>query len=320
MGLKNAQTILSDVTTLVQFAVNEQCVQYGQCDSYSPFIASGKPVFHIEYPDSAPNSVSATERNADCNPPGGTEFSTVMKNMTLGGWVAYCDGSYDTTPTQNGDGGGGNRPPPGPKPSTTRRTSTTARPPTTVRTSTTRTSTLRITTSRASVPPFPRPGTTTNTLVPATSSSITYEPPPPPTRTSTTSRTTSRTTSNSQPTNTGGGGGGGSGCRSKHWDQCGGQNWNGCTQCDVSPRFFSLPSHVFSLSLSNLPLFFKSGLMRCLTDGLYMQASVAAVLLPVSVREGLGCIFGWDGGHTHLWWSWRGTLAFVAIRGYLCPY
>jgi len=57
-------------------------------------------VFHVEYPDSAPIPVSATELNADRNPLGVAGPSTVVKNMTLGGWVAYSDKSYETTPTK----------------------------------------------------------------------------------------------------------------------------------------------------------------------------------------------------------------------------
>jgi hypothetical protein len=46
-------------------------------------------MFYVEYPDLAPVSVSATT-NADCNALRITGSSTVMKNMTLGGWVIYC--------------------------------------------------------------------------------------------------------------------------------------------------------------------------------------------------------------------------------------
>ena len=37
------------------FAVNEQCAQYGECADLTPFIEAGKAVFHVEYelPDAA---------------------------------------------------------------------------------------------------------------------------------------------------------------------------------------------------------------------------------------------------------------------------
>jgi len=33
------------------FAVNERCFEYDECDGYAEFIATGKPVFNAEYAD-----------------------------------------------------------------------------------------------------------------------------------------------------------------------------------------------------------------------------------------------------------------------------
>ncbi|ROW08376.1 hypothetical protein VMCG_03269 [Cytospora schulzeri] len=49
-GLKNAAAIIDDVIDVVSFSVNEQCVQYDECDDFIAFPQNGKPVFHIEYP------------------------------------------------------------------------------------------------------------------------------------------------------------------------------------------------------------------------------------------------------------------------------
>ncbi|KAM0267958.1 hypothetical protein ACHAQH_010066 [Verticillium albo-atrum] len=100
-GLKNAGSIIPDVLSDVHFSVNEQCVQYSECETFSPFIKDGKPVFHIEYPDNAPK-VSSSESKKVCTPEGeaaGTDgFSTVIKKMKLDGWVEYCNGdTFDTT-------------------------------------------------------------------------------------------------------------------------------------------------------------------------------------------------------------------------------
>ena len=49
-GLKNA---LEDVEALkdeVDFAINEQCFEYEECDMLTPIIRAGKPVFQVEYP------------------------------------------------------------------------------------------------------------------------------------------------------------------------------------------------------------------------------------------------------------------------------
>lgn len=49
IGLKNDSEQIAELGPLVDFAVNEQCVQYGECGDYSEFLASGKPVFNVEY-------------------------------------------------------------------------------------------------------------------------------------------------------------------------------------------------------------------------------------------------------------------------------
>ncbi|KAK4223256.1 glycoside hydrolase superfamily [Podospora fimiseda] len=92
IGLKNAGEIVKAVLPQMQFAVNEQCAQYDNCGMFSPFITANKPVFHIEYPDGAPRSVSATDKNEACSAPGSNGFSTIIKGMNLAGWAQYCDG------------------------------------------------------------------------------------------------------------------------------------------------------------------------------------------------------------------------------------
>lgn len=97
---------------LVHFSVNEQCVEFGECATFAPFIEAGKPVFHIEYPNGAGEGDAAAqglEKNAVEGICGGSDgvrtgkakgaegFSTVMKTMALDGWVEYCGGQVATT-------------------------------------------------------------------------------------------------------------------------------------------------------------------------------------------------------------------------------
>ena len=89
IGLKNGGAILDQVVGRMQWSVNEQCVQYGECEVFRPFIEQGKPVFHIEYPDSTPD-VSASEVATVCEDEGAKGFSTVLKEMGLGDWVVEC--------------------------------------------------------------------------------------------------------------------------------------------------------------------------------------------------------------------------------------
>ncbi|RDL40299.1 uncharacterized protein BP5553_00278 [Venustampulla echinocandica] len=170
-GLKNSLAILPNISNIVQFAVNEQCAQFQECEQYDDFIKSGKPVFHIEYPAKAPQ-VTDAEKKTDCQSTGMVGFSTVLKTMSVDGWVGYCDGSSATTSTSPGG-----------------------------------------------EPPKPPKSTTT---APITTPRTTSKPTP----TKTTSSTTRKPTTTAP-----GGGGSPGGCTQKHWDQCGGNDWKGCTVC-----------------------------------------------------------------------------------------
>lgn len=89
IGLKNAGEIINETIEMMQWEVNEQCVQYQECDIFRPFIEAGKPVFHIEYPSSAPE-VSATTKAKYCDDPSAAGFSSVLKDMDLDNWVDAC--------------------------------------------------------------------------------------------------------------------------------------------------------------------------------------------------------------------------------------
>ena len=98
IGLKNSARLVQYVLPAVEFAVNEQCVQYSECARFAPFIDDGKPVFHIEYPEETTRSVAANYCRKDGAAEGTDGFSTVIKNLNLDGWVKYCDGDVETTP------------------------------------------------------------------------------------------------------------------------------------------------------------------------------------------------------------------------------
>ena len=106
MGLKNAGQIVSKVIDDVQFSVQEQCASQKDCKNFMPFINKNKPVFHIEYPKNKTNDnttisdvkpwceFSKEENNTQYNI---ENFSTVVKNLNLDGWVEYCDNSTAIT-------------------------------------------------------------------------------------------------------------------------------------------------------------------------------------------------------------------------------
>jgi len=120
IGLKNAEMVISSLQNDVDFAVNEQCATYyGGCSSYTRFLNSGKPVFHIEYARTIVNGtiVELRSENSElsvmstqqlqalyCLETGignrrwiskdvASKFSTVIKALELNKWVLYCDGS-----------------------------------------------------------------------------------------------------------------------------------------------------------------------------------------------------------------------------------
>jgi len=89
IGLKNGGAIVNETIGMMQWEVNEQCVQYDECDLFRPFIDAGKPVFHIEYPDSAPD-ISTASKTSICDNPSAQGFSTILKDMDLDDFIEAC--------------------------------------------------------------------------------------------------------------------------------------------------------------------------------------------------------------------------------------
>jgi len=180
-------------------------------------------------------------------------MSTIMKYMVLDGWVKYCDGSIAVTNTTAGI----------PNPHyTPKPTSSTAKPTTTSKPTST---TKPIVTTK--------PSTTTKTTT-----SVTTKSP------------TSTKTTTSKPTTTSASGGG-SGCISKHWDQCGGQDYKGCTVCAVT-----LPPFSYFISLPNTV--HDSDLRLIDVGWICLQSSIPTLLLSMSLRLWLVVSPGT--------WSWHG--------------
>ncbi|KAE8453838.1 hypothetical protein EG329_009350 [Mollisiaceae sp. DMI_Dod_QoI] len=93
MGLKNGGDIVKKVVDKVEYAVNEQCVKYRECNLYQPLIATDKPVFHIEYPNknATINATLSAEAVASiCNHRQAAKFSTILKHMRLDDWMVAC--------------------------------------------------------------------------------------------------------------------------------------------------------------------------------------------------------------------------------------
>jgi hypothetical protein len=94
IGLKNAADIVNNLIDAMQWSVNEQCVEYNECEKFALFIAKGKPVFHVEYPKGSDTNndiaVQNDVREEVCGDPAASGFSTIIKNMVLDGWIETC--------------------------------------------------------------------------------------------------------------------------------------------------------------------------------------------------------------------------------------
>jgi hypothetical protein len=74
IGLKNDVDQVPDLLADFDYSIDEQCAQYDECAQLSPFIAAGKPVFHVEY--SLPLAEFCPQTTA-------LGFSSMRKNTAL---------------------------------------------------------------------------------------------------------------------------------------------------------------------------------------------------------------------------------------------
>ncbi|MER5510228.1 endo alpha-1,4 polygalactosaminidase [Streptomyces sp. NPDC002766] len=81
VGLKND---LDQIPLLVKdfdFAVDEQCAQYGECAALKPFIEADKAVFHVEYELPTSRFCAQSRR---------LKLSSMLKKYELGPWRRAC--------------------------------------------------------------------------------------------------------------------------------------------------------------------------------------------------------------------------------------
>ncbi|KAF1983790.1 glycoside hydrolase family 114 protein [Aulographum hederae CBS 113979] len=102
VGLKNAASIVGDVLADVDFQVNEECGQIGECDLFRSFIEANKPVFGIEYVEGEPSRDTV---DAICGNVESRGFSTVIKHLDLKEWVVYCNGTIPFKPKEGARSG-----------------------------------------------------------------------------------------------------------------------------------------------------------------------------------------------------------------------
>jgi hypothetical protein len=84
VGLKNDIAQIPDLVEYYDFAVNEECHAYRECNLYGPFTASGKPVFNCEY------EVQATSFEELCTSSSSLNLSTIAKEWNLNADICSC--------------------------------------------------------------------------------------------------------------------------------------------------------------------------------------------------------------------------------------
>ncbi|GGY99537.1 endo alpha-1,4 polygalactosaminidase [Streptomyces poonensis] len=81
VGLKNDLPQIPELVDDFEFAVNEECAEFGECEELTPFIEAGKAVFHVEYREPT-ESFCAESREL--------KLSSMRKKLGLGVWRDPC--------------------------------------------------------------------------------------------------------------------------------------------------------------------------------------------------------------------------------------
>jgi hypothetical protein len=91
VGLKNDLNQIQELEPFFDFSLNEQCHQYGECDSMQPFIDAGKPVLIAEYAQEYVDN-SNGERDKMCADSRALQFRTLVLPIALDDSFRYsCD-------------------------------------------------------------------------------------------------------------------------------------------------------------------------------------------------------------------------------------
>jgi len=94
VGLKNDLPQIKELVSYFDFAINEECHEYNECDYLTPFVLEGKPVFNAEYSEVYVSDETAFEEL--CRDAKERNFRTLVLPRELdGSFVKSCDyGSY----------------------------------------------------------------------------------------------------------------------------------------------------------------------------------------------------------------------------------
>ena len=82
IGLKNDVDQVDTLLEYFDFAINEECHEYNECDKLYPFIQNNKPVFNAEYQQDFVDN-SAGERDLMCTNSIAEQFQTLVLPLNL---------------------------------------------------------------------------------------------------------------------------------------------------------------------------------------------------------------------------------------------
>jgi len=81
IGLKNDLDQVPDLVDAYDWALNEQCFQYKECETLLPFVEANKAVFGVEY---------TGKKKKICKKANKMDFDWLMKKQDLGAWRKAC--------------------------------------------------------------------------------------------------------------------------------------------------------------------------------------------------------------------------------------
>lgn len=81
IGLKNDLDQVEDLLPYFDWALNEQCFQYEECNALMPFINAGKAVFQVEY---------FLKLRSFCSSANRLNFNSIKKRLRLDAWRRSC--------------------------------------------------------------------------------------------------------------------------------------------------------------------------------------------------------------------------------------
>jgi hypothetical protein len=83
VALKNDLDQVADLVSSFDFALNEQCFQYDECDSLQPFLTANKAVFEVEYG-------AASLATSICPKANTANLDTLIKDLDLDAFRVSC--------------------------------------------------------------------------------------------------------------------------------------------------------------------------------------------------------------------------------------